>query len=93
MGSSGAAMISPTVPARNPGDGEAGAARCVARPSACHTSEGGLAGPLDLCGQIRAQTVVVMLKVFDHGLEVAHPRSEPITLQHEAVIEIHPLTQ
>jgi hypothetical protein len=59
----------------------------------------GLAPRPDLYRQVGAQptvvsqAIIVMLKVFDHGLEVAHPRPQASALQKETIVDVNPLTQ
>src|SRR5450759_4116578 len=109
MGSSGAAVDSLTVPARGGTDGKREPAGVLAPPlrplcsvpvvpgeagALCAPcSVDGLGASLDLCGLVCAQPIVVVLQIFDHALEVAHPRPQSIALPHETIVEIHPLTQ
>ena len=53
----------------------------------------GFAESPDLCERAFAQPIVVMLQVFDHGLEVAHSRPQSSGLQDETIIPINSLTQ
>ena len=53
----------------------------------------GFANSPDPCAPALAQTIVVMLQVFDHSLEVAHSRPQSSGLQDETIVPINSLTQ
>jgi hypothetical protein len=118
MGSSGAAVIGLTVPARGGTDVErepegerfsaplrsAGGLSAYLSVELCFSCSAfraqqagcsvcGRGSRLDLCRHDGSQPVIVILQIFDQALEIANPRPESITLQHETIIEIHPLTQ
>ena len=100
MSSSGAAMNGLTVPARSaPGADCPRSGVCSApAPSAqkvrvLRKSVDGLSDRLDICRLVCAQPIVVMLKMFDNGLQIANPRPESSALQDKTIVPIRSLTQ
>jgi hypothetical protein len=91
MGSSGAAMNGITVPARNAcsRDCERGNLALVS----AQMSVDGLSDLRDIRVPGLAQPVIVMLQMFDQGLQIANSRSESCTLKDQTIVPIHPLTQ
>jgi hypothetical protein len=53
----------------------------------------GLASRLDLDRTVGTQPIIVMLQIFDHALQVAHPRPQSSTLHDETIIKNYTLTQ
>lgn len=95
MGSSGAAMNRPLYRRGTPARWKrAPVVPAALRPAVLglRSSVNGLASLLDLCRQVGAQTIVVVLQIFDHGLEVTHPNPKSGALPEQTVVHVDPLT-
>lgn len=53
----------------------------------------GLSDLPDICVPGFTQPIIVMLQMFDKGLQIANSRPESGTLQNQTIVPIHPLTQ
>ena len=53
----------------------------------------GLSDRLDICRPVCAQPIVVTLKMFDNGLQIANPRPESSALQDKTIVPVRSLTQ
>ena len=92
MSSSGAAMNGLTVPARNASGGDC-EQRSVGSAGRSQSSVDGLSDTPHICGLVCAQSIVVMLQMFDNGLQIANPRPESSALKDQTIVPIHSLTQ